>query len=114
MPGDSILHDSVRNLSKTYLPFRIDQGETTYRISYLAGDLGKYRISDLISFRYDIVPWFVSSACGTIYRYKITSIAWTDNVIDSVTCPKGEITNAPGENLRIYFRVRIAEEGGEQ
>ena len=113
VPGDSILQDSVRNLSQCYLPFRIDEGNTTYVIQYLSGDLGRYRISDTIRFNYDIVPWFVSSACGVIYDYKMTSIETTHNLIDSVTCPDGEITNANKENLRIYFKV-AQEEGGEE
>ena len=104
-PGDSILQDSVKGLSQVYLPFRIDEGTTTYEIKYLQGVAGKLHISDIITFNYDIVPWFVSTACGTIYNYKIKSIETTHNFIDSVTCPAGEITNANIENLRIYFRV---------
>ncbi len=42
-PGDSVLHDSVSGLSQSYLPFRIDQGETVYEIKYLSGMLGRYR-----------------------------------------------------------------------
>lgn len=110
-PGDSVLHDSVRNLSQSYLPFRIDQEETRYVIRYLAGLPGIFRMADTITFRYDIVPWFVSSACGTIYRYRMTDIVTTHHFIDSVTCPEGEITNADRENLRIYFRVSTEEEG---
>lgn len=104
-PGDSVLQDSVRSLSQVYLPFRIDQGSTTYEIRYLAGIAGMLRIADTITFNYDIVPWFVSTACGTIYDYKMTSIETTHNFIDSVICPGGEITNANLENLKIYFRV---------
>lgn len=110
-PGDSILQDSVRTLSQTYLPFRIDQGKTQYVIQYLGGLLGIYHIADTITFNYDIVPWFVSAACGTVYDYKITSIETTHNIIDSVTCPQGIIDNTDIENLKIYFRVDISEEG---
>ncbi len=109
-PGDSILHDSVRSLSQSYLPFRIDQGETRYVIRYLSGLLGIYRIADTITFRYDIEPWFVSSACGAVYNYKIKDIQTTHNIIDSVTCPGNEITNANIENLKIYFRVSVSED----
>lgn len=106
-PGDSILQDSVRSLSQAYLPFRIDQESTTFEIRYLPGEAGIYRISDFITFNYEIIPWFVSTACGTVYDYKITSIECTHNFIDSVTCPSGKITNANVENLRIYFRVNM-------
>ncbi|MBD5358223.1 MAG: hypothetical protein HDR88_14730 [Bacteroides sp.] len=113
-PGDSVLHDSVRNLSQSYLPFRIDQGQTKYVIQYLSGMLGRYHIADTITFNYDIVPWFVSAACGAVYYYDMTSIETTHNIIDSVTCPLGTIDNSDIENLKIYFRVNTSEEGEEE
>ncbi|MCH5229860.1 MAG: hypothetical protein J1F12_07715 [Muribaculaceae bacterium] len=109
-PGDSILQDSVRTLSEVYLPFRIDQPSTTYEIRYLGGEAGIFRVSDFITFNYEIIPMFVSSACGTVYYYKMESINYTDNFIDSVVCPEGKITNANIENLKIYFRVALEEE----
>lgn len=104
-PGDSILQDSVKGLKESYLPFRIDQESTTYVIQYLSGLLGIYHIADTITFNYKIIPMFVSAACGTVYYYKMDTIVTTHYVIDSVTCPLGEITNANIENLKIYFRV---------
>ncbi|MDE6143613.1 MAG: hypothetical protein K2F94_06020 [Muribaculaceae bacterium] len=109
-PGDSVLHDSVSGLSQSYLPFRIDQGSTTFVIRYLQGMLGRYRVADTVSFNYEIEPWFVSSACGVVYDYKISSIETTHNIIDSVVCPSGVIDNVDSENIRIYFRVAIEEE----
>lgn len=104
-PGDSVLHDAVSGLSETYLPFRIDSNQTIYEIRYLTGVLGQNHVADFITFNYEIIPWFVSSACGVVYDYKITSIETTHNVIDSVTCPSGTIDNKNIENLKIYFRV---------
>ena len=106
-PGDSVLQDSVRILSEVYLPFRIDQPSTTYEIRYLAGLPGIYRMADTITFNYDIVPMFVSAACGAVYYYKMNSIETTHYFIDSVACPGGVITNANIENLKIYFRVAV-------
>lgn len=109
-PGDSILQDSVKSISQVYLPFRIDQNSTTYEIRYLGGLAGKYKLFDRITFNYDIVPMFVSSACGAVYYYKITSIEHTNTYIDSVVCPTKEITNENIENIKIYFRVSLEEE----
>ena len=106
-PGDSILQDSVRSLSEVYLPFRIDENSTTYEIRYLAGIPGILGMRDRITFNYDIVPMFVSKACGVVYYYKMTSIDFTTNLIDTVVCPSGEITNENSENLKIYFKVQI-------
>ena len=104
-PGDSVLQDSVRNLSQTYLPFRIDQETTTYVIQYLAGLAGDLGVRDTIVFDYEIVPYFVSSACGAIYEYRMREIRNTHFLIDSVSCPTGIIDNKNIENLKIYFKV---------
>lgn len=109
-PGDSVLHDSVSGLKESYLPFRIDQEQTTYVIQYLQGILGRLRVADTITFDYEIKPWFESKACGASYRYVMRNIHTTHHVIDSVTCPTGEIDNKNAVNLRIYFRVAEEEE----
>lgn len=109
-PGDSVLHDSVRSLKETYLPFRIDSERTTYVIRYLQGLLGQYRVADTITFDYAIKPMFVSSACGVVYEYEMRDIVTTHNIIDSVVCPNGVITNANSENIKIYFRVSADNE----
>lgn len=105
VPGDSILQDSVRGLSQSYLPFRIDENSTTYVIQYLSGLSGMLRVRDTITFNYEIVPYFVSAACGAIYKYEMTSIETTHYFIDSVACPLKVIDNQNIENLKIYFNV---------
>lgn len=106
-PGDSVLHDSVRSLSQTYLPFRIDgnASQVDYVIRYLQGALGRFGIADTISLKYDIEPKFISSACGVVYIFRLTDIVTTHYCIDSVTCPRGYIDNVAVENIHIYFRV---------
>lgn len=109
-PGDSVLHDSVRQLSQSYLPFRIDEERTTYVIRYLQKPLGDYGIADTVTFSYEIIPHFVSAACGAVYNYKLRGITTTRHIIDSVTCPSGMITNKNVENIKIYFRVTPADD----
>lgn len=109
-PGDSVLHQAATNISQSYLPFRIDTDATSYVIKYLQGDLGKAGIADTITFRYEIIPDFVSVACGAVYDYRMRSIETTHWIIDSVSCPGGIITNANEENIKIYFRVTPAED----
>ena len=110
VPGDSVLLDSARSVSQVYLPFRIDEPSTTYEIKYLGGSAGYYRIHDEITFNYEIIPMFASSACGAVYYYKMTNIEHTNNFIDSVVCPGEVITNANIENLKIYFKVDMNNE----
>lgn len=114
-PGDSLILDNARGVSQTFLPFNIDKGETTFRLIYnfTAPREGMTPLYDDITFTYDIRPWFVSSACGAIYKYRVNGIRHTGLLIDSVTCPKGVIDNVAGQNIFIYFRVN-EEEGGDE
>lgn len=102
-PGDSIIIDNASNVASVYLPFRIDQNETRFILKYNQKALRG--ASDFIQFNYDIVPKFVSAACGVIYEYHINSIEHSHALIDSVTVPEKVITNANRQNIRIYFRV---------
>lgn len=108
-PGDSVLVHEKERLSSTYLPFRIDGESTTYVIRYMQKALERYNLADTITFNYEMQPWFVSTACGTIYRYDMRDIKHTTWLIDSVTCPPGVIDNTDMENLRIYFKVAAEE-----
>lgn len=102
-PGDSVLLDSVQSVGGCYLPFRIDEGKTDYVVSYLKREL--HGMADTLSFIYEIRPEFVSSACGAVYYYDKLQVRHTTNMIDSVVCPGGRITNANRANIFIYFRV---------
>lgn len=110
-PGDSILLQSGSGVSSLYLPFRIDEASTTYIFHYEQEGIDDVRYNDTIRFDYDIIPYFVSSACGSIYKYKVNKINHTQHLIDSVVCTahEGVIDNLAVENLRIYFRVGSQE-----
>lgn len=102
-PGDTLLLD-CGSASQLYLPFRIDQPETTFVFRYDNKAAAQLGLEDVITFRYDIEPRFVSSACGAVYLYKMREIESTNVLIDSVSCPDGVIDNTAAENIRIYFR----------
>lgn len=104
-PGDSILSPGTQPLSQLYLPFRLDSDTTKYVFRYLHKELAQQNIVDTVTFIYSRDPRFVSSACGVSYVFGIKEIKTTGLLIDSVTCPMGEITNMDSENLNIYFRV---------
>ncbi|MCM1291232.1 MAG: DUF6452 family protein [Prevotella sp.] len=114
-PGDSLVLDNSQGVSQTFLPFRIDHDETTFHLIYnfTATEKNTTPLYDIVTFKYDISPLFVSSACGVIYQYKVKEINSTKLYIDSVTCPAGIIDNTPGQNIFFYFRVADEEGGGE-
>ncbi len=108
-PQDSVLVDSATNIQSAYLPFRINDTSTSYVISYNASALNSPLLNDTVTFSYTLQPWFVSEACGAIYRYHVGGIDYTRHLIDSVACPTGIIDNKPTENLQIFFRVNSDE-----
>lgn len=109
-PGDPVLTDSAQTtISEIFLPFDIDKPQTSFRFVYEQKELKDADISDVITFHYDAEPHFASVACGAVIYYKIKEITHTSNLIDSVTCPAGVITNKPGANINIYFRVTTEE-----
>lgn len=100
--GDSVAGEG--DLTQVYLPFRIDSDETSYVIEYTAeSDSEGESPTDVVTFRYKMKPWFVSSACGAVYYYEMREIVSTHHRIDSVTCPNGMITNADRETIHIYL-----------
>lgn len=104
-PNDSLLNSSSGNV---FLPFRIDEDETSFKFEYNLPGAGEndtpVKISDILTFRYERQPWFVSAACGVVYNFKITDISHTGAMIDSVACPGGLITNENKENILIFFK----------
>lgn len=104
-PGDSMLVDQAASTSEVYLPFRVDEPESAFVFAYSVGSEPTPELNDTVTFVYDQTAQFVSMACGVSYRYEISGIRHTTHFIDSVVCPAGVITNSPGENLKIFFRV---------
>lgn len=102
-PNDTLLHDSYASISQIYLPFDFERPSTTYVFQYLQRNIDG--LEDRITFDYEVQPYFVSAACGVVYKYKMTGIETTHVLIDSVTCPSGVIDNADSQNIRIYFRT---------
>lgn len=104
-PGDSLLVDSAASTNEIYIPFRIDEPKSAYVFAYAIGTEPTPELNDTVTFYYDQTAQFVSMACGASYIYDVYKIEHTTHFIDSVVCPKGLITNSPGENLKIFFRV---------
>lgn len=103
-PGDSMLLNNASGVEEAYLPFRITEHSTTFVIDYIEPD-----VRDTVTFHYDPVPRFASSECGAVYDYRMESISHTSHILDSVTCPDGTITNAPGQNIRVYLRTSLPQ-----
>lgn len=102
-PHDSILYESGVSRSEVYLPFRSDATSTAYTFTYHADSITT--VTDRIDFTYSSQPYFASEECGAMFTYRITSLAYTRNLIDSVAILDSLITNANSQRIHIYFRT---------
>lgn len=106
-PDDSLIVDESSSTLQCYLPFRIDTPQTQYRIS--CSPDSTTTLSDVITFDYDIEPFFVNPACGAVYNFKINSISFNGTLVDSVACASPVITYKDMEYLRIYLHLPVNE-----
>lgn len=110
-PGDSLLLAAGEKASEVYLPFRSEHESAAFCIAYRYKSLDDPALNDTVTFRYDAFPYFASEECGAMMRYHITSIVYTRHLLDSVAVVAADsvITNAPVENLHLYFKTTTAE-----
>jgi len=106
VPGDSLLLDSARSVSRTWLPFNLDAKNSSFIFTYHQKAFSSKSLADTVTFSYESNPWFVSTACGAIYKFKVLKIKHTSHLIYAVDCtmPDSVIDNTAGENIHIYFK----------
>lgn len=97
--------------TQVYLPLRATESSTTFEIFYMQSNLAG--LSDRITIDYHALPYFASEECGAMYRYRITRLNHTAMLLDSVgIVPEDSvITNAPVQNLHLYFRTSSQDPG---
>lgn len=106
MPGDSALYSTGVSYSEVYLPFRSTTDNVAYIFKYFLDSATT--VSDRIAFTYTSEPYFASEECGAMYFYRIKTLTYTRNLIDSVAIVDSLITNADNQRIKIYFRTAQA------
>jgi hypothetical protein len=98
---DEELTDTIYNaesrLSSLSLPLSYTE-QTTFVLHYT--DLMK----DVITVKHHNIPYVSDIECGTMMFYKIESIDYTTNAIDSIVVKNADINNEEKQNFIIYFR----------
>lgn len=110
-PGDSVLLSTGVAASDVYLPMRASAENVSWIFDYTADGLPE-ELNDTVVFSYQTIPYFASEACGAMYVYRVRSVEYTRNVIDSIALLDSLLNNVDAETIHIYFGV--AEEGEEQ
>ncbi|MBD5229721.1 MAG: hypothetical protein HDS69_06765 [Bacteroidales bacterium] len=110
-PGDSLLLAPGEHATEVYLPLRSEHDSASFFIAYRTEGLDDPALVDTISFAYDAFPYFASEECGAMMRYRIRAIDYTRHLLDSVAVAAADsvITNAPVQNLHLYFKTSTAE-----
>ena len=104
-PNDSILYKSGERLSSIYLPMPALIDKVEWRIGYMQKNLREFDIADTIKMKYKRYPWFAGEECGAMYKYKITELSYTQNLIDSIGLVDSLVINVDEPTLNIYFRT---------
>lgn len=100
-PGDSVLQSYEKSTSQVYLPMRSTAQSVAWLLKYKDFD----DVADTVSFTYTSEPYFASEECGAMYRYNITQVRATANVLDSVVVLDSLITNVDIVRIALYFNT---------
>ncbi len=118
-PDDSLLLSPNSSAARLYLPFRSDYSSVAYFISYYQQVSDTIEDNDTVWVNtdtlligndtlwidYDSEPYFASEECGAMYRYTITSLEYTRNIVDSIGIADSLVNNLDIERLKLYFRT---------
>ena len=105
VPGDSTLYGPSERLSSVYLPMPALVNHVGWRIAYMHKSLAEFDVADTITLDFDRTPWFAGEECGAMYKYKITRLDYTCNLIDSVVLVDSMVVNIDNATLNVYFRT---------
>lgn len=104
-PNDSLLLHAGEKAKEIYLPLRSTATSASFYIIYRQKALERWNLADTVTMDYVSTPYFASEECGAMYRYRITALTHTSNLLDSVavTAVDSLITNRNIETLRFFF-----------
>lgn len=99
---DSLLNDTIINkeksLSALSLPLSYTS-KTTYVIHYTQ------KMRDTIEVSHQNIPFISDIECGTMMFYKVESLKYTTNALDSVVIVNPNINNEEKRNFNIYYTI---------
>lgn len=105
VPGDSVLYKPSQRLSQILLPMPPEANTVSWRIAYMQNSLAQFDMADTITMDFERSPWFAGEECGAMYKYRITRLDFTTNVIDSVALVDSLVVNLDQATLAVYFRT---------
>lgn len=102
--GDSLHTDTLFNQATTYMSLPLSYTDkTTYVMHYTQ------LMRDTIEVTHQNIPFVDNIECGAVMHFRVESLRYTTNALDSVTIVNPEITNEEKINFHIYYRAANAE-----
>jgi len=98
--ADTMLTDTLFNQAQSYMSVPLSYTDrTTYVMHY------SETLRDTIQLTHKNIPFVSDIECGSMMFYKVEQVAYTTNVLDSVTLVNPDINNEEKKNFNIYYRT---------
>lgn len=97
---DSLINDTVYNKAEGNMSLPLSYTpKTTFVMHYTE------RMRDTIEITHQNIPYLSNIECGTMMFYKVESIRYTTNHLDSIVIVNPDINNEEKRNFNIYYTV---------
>lgn len=97
---DSLLNDTVYNKAESSMSLPLSYtSKTTFVMHYTE------KMRDTIEITHQNIPYLSNIECGTMMFYKVESIKYTTNHLDSIVTVNPDINNEEKRNFNIYYTV---------
>ncbi len=93
---DSLIYNKQNNVSVIELPLNPHNDQSTFVLDFNF-------ITDTIRLSYTREEHFISVECGFTMFFEINEVAYTTNLIRSLTTPNTYVTNTFDEHFKVYF-----------
>lgn len=101
---DSLLNDTIYNKAESSMSLPLSYtAKTTYVMHYTE------KMRDTIEITHQNIPYLSNIECGTMMFYKVESIRYTTNHLDSISTVNPDINNEEKKNFNIYYTVSATE-----
>lgn len=105
-PDSSFLAVPSQRIGQVYLPVNQLADSTAWVIEYCQKHLAQYGVADTIKAHYTTTPWLADDGCGAMYRFRISNLHYTRNIIDSIAVTDSLVTNLNNQTFKIFLRTQ--------
>lgn len=113
-PGNALVSDGSVPVTAVTLPLRSTAESVQFFMRIDQGGVTSDALSDIITIDYTTVPFLASEECGVVYKYTITHLDYTRNLIDSIALIDPVVDNRDFERIKIFFATEAQQDPNKQ